>query len=116
MIKLEVDNLDGDLKRIRLAGSLDIDGAEAINLPLTSVATTDKALIVLDLSEVTLMASLGIGVIISCFKAARLRGGNIVIFNPQPAVALVLERTSVNKIIVVATDFQDACNKVRGGL
>jgi anti-anti-sigma factor len=115
MIKLEVDNLEGDIKRIRLTGSLDIEGTEAVNLPLTGLTSTNKVLIVLDLSEVTLMASLGIGLIIRCFKAARLRGGNLVIFNPQPGVALVLERTSADKVITITNDLEQACKKLRDG-
>ena len=113
MVKFEVDNLDNGIKRIRLGGSLDIEGTEKIELQMTTLTSTEKTFIILDLSELTLMASLGIGLIYRCLKAVRLRGGNIVIFNPQPGVSLVLERTNAHKVIAIENDFQQAREKVK---
>src|SRR5260221_13034162 len=69
--------------------------------------------VVLDLSDVSLIASLGIGLIYRSLKPTRLRGGNIVLLNPQPAVALVLERTNAGKVVAILNNIGEACVRVK---
>jgi anti-anti-sigma factor len=113
MVTFESADLDGGIKHIRLGGSLDIQGTEQIDLKMTALTSTGKQFVLLDLSDVSLMASLGIGLIYRCLKAIRLRGGNIVLVNPQPAVALVLERTNAGKVVAIVDDLVTACARVK---
>lgn len=108
MITVHTETLDGEMTLVRLSGSLDIEGTESVELRLTTLTSTGKALVILDLSAVSLLASIGIGLIMRCFKAARLHGGNIVILSPSSGVALVLERSNTNKVIPLAYDLQQA--------
>jgi anti-anti-sigma factor len=72
----------------------------------------ERANVVVDLSEVDFMASVGIGVLVRSYKALKLRGGKMVFLNPQKVVEMVLERTLVNTLIPVCYDLKTACEQV----
>lgn len=54
------------------------------------------------------MASVGIGMIVRSAKALRLRGGELVLLNPQPVVKFVLEKTGINTLIPIVHDMPAA--------
>ena len=61
----------GDTHVIALGGELDLDSAQALDDELSRVEATDAAQIVVDLRELKLIDSVGIGVLLHA--AARLR-------------------------------------------
>jgi len=91
---------------------MDIDGTNQIDLRLSSETSMERANVVVDLSEVDFMASVGIGVLVRSYKALKLRGGKMVFLNPQKVVEMVLERTLVNTLIPVCYDLKTACEQV----
>ena len=72
-----------------------------------SVAT-QGARVVVDLSEVSFLASLGIRSLLVPAKAARARGGDVVLLNPQPRVMEVLTLAGLTGVLKVYTDLADA--------
>jgi anti-anti-sigma factor len=72
----------------------------------------EKASVVVDLSELEFMASVGIGILVQSYKALKLRGGNMVLLNPQKVVELVLESTQINTFIPICHDLKQACDQV----
>jgi anti-sigma B factor antagonist len=107
-MKITVEILSDGIKKIALFGRMDIDGAQSIDLKLTFETAAEKSLVIMDLSNVDFMSSIGIGSIVRSSKSLRLRGGNIVLFNPQPVVTMVLEATQINKIIPICFSLEDA--------
>lgn len=103
-MELTYEDLDDGVRAIRLSGRLDMQGADAIDLKLTSLAATQKAFVVLDLSLVDFCASIGISVIVRTARALSSRGGRLVLLSPTPSVADVLVRTQIDQIIPVFDD------------
>jgi len=110
---MSVEYLSDGLKKINLKGRMDIEGTQAVDLRLSIETSIQKALIIVDLSLVEFMASVGLGVLVRSAKALRLRGGNIVLLSPQPVVALVLEKTRINEVISVYNDLNTASEALR---
>ena len=111
-MELAVERLDNGIKKITLRGKMDIDGTNQIDLRLSAETSVERAFVVVDLSEVDFMASVGIGVLMRSYKALKLRGGKMVFLSPQKVVELVLERTLVNTLIPVYYDLKTACEQV----
>jgi|SRR5215471_18592328 len=108
-MELAYADLENGVRKIDLKGRLDIEGANAIDLKFTSLAATQRAFLVVDLSLVDFIASLGIATLVRSAKAAKLRKGNMVLLNPQPNVAKVLAATKIDSVLPVYLDLDAAC-------
>ena len=100
MEQLELEN---NIVKVTLDGSLDIAGAGDIDLPLSVIAGKhDKVMV--DFSRVSFLASIGIRVLVKAAKAMANRGGKMVVINPNDASRKVLQSTGVNTIIPIVED------------
>jgi anti-anti-sigma factor len=93
---------------ISLRGRLDIEGTQAIDQPLSFATTVQAARVVLDLSQVTFLASIGIRLLMTTARAQALRGGKVVLAAPQPLVRRVLETAGVDQLVPLAPDLAAA--------
>lgn len=94
----------GSTAKIALTGKLDIAGAEVVALPLATLAGGKKGVVV-DLSGVTFLASIGIRHLVSATKTLARKGGKLVLVNPTAAVEEVLVTSGVTDIMpIVDTD------------
>ena len=101
-MEIHFETTSGNIQRIRLTGRMDIEGTGEIEGPLTANATTeDFARIIIDLSEVPYLASIGLGCIVRTAQGVDRRKGKLVLLNPQPLVAKVLGESGVNQRIRV---------------
>ncbi len=99
-MKLDVVDLENDITKITLSGRLDIKGALEIDSEFTAVAEAKKNVVV-DLSDVTFLASLGIRTLIVGAKATANNGGKLVLMNPQPNVEAVLRSSNVDTVMPI---------------
>ncbi len=105
---LTITELENGIKKIALGGRMDMYGTQDIETRLTVAAAVEKANIILDLSDVEFMASIGMGVIIRAANALRMQEGKIVIFNPRPGVRDALEKTLIHTVIPVTDNLESA--------
>lgn len=107
-MELAVHELESDILGIDLAGRMDINGTREIDLKFTALTATRRARILVDLSNVTFIASIGIRTLISNAKAQKLRGGSMVLFKPNNLVEEVLRTTGIDTIIPIVHDIEAA--------
>jgi anti-sigma B factor antagonist len=107
-MELAVHDLDSGILGINLTGRMDISGTQQIDLKFTALTATRRARILVDLSNVTFIASIGIRTLISSAKAQKLRGGSLVLFKPNHQVEEVLRATGIDAIIPIAHDIEAA--------
>ena len=107
-MELAVHDLDSGILRISLSGRMDIIGTQQIDLKFTALTSTRKAQILVDLSNVTFIASIGIRTLITTAKAQKARGGTMVLFKPSDQVEQVLRATGIDSIIPIAHDIEAA--------
>ncbi len=107
----------GATARVVLSGRLDIVGAEVIALPLATLAGAKQNLIV-DMSGVSFLASIGIRHLVSAAKVVSRRGGRLVLLNPTEVVEEALISSGLtNMLPIVRSDSEAdaAIDSVRRG-
>jgi stage II sporulation protein AA (anti-sigma F factor antagonist) len=97
---IAVLELDGDLTKVVLSGRIDIAGAHEIDLPMSVVGGSRRAVIV-DLAGVEFMASLGLRSLVLAAKAIARRQGRMVLLSPNPDVEEVIRTTGVDELIPI---------------
>ena len=93
-----IETPEGPLE-IQLTGRLDAAGAEAIGLRYTAAVVGASQSAIVDLSAVGFVASLGIRLLVSAAKAARLKGRRMVLFAAQPEVQDTFEQAALEQIL-----------------
>jgi anti-anti-sigma factor len=80
-MQLHVASIENGVTKVSLSGRLDVEGALKIDNEFTEIATQNKNVLV-DLSDVPFIASLGIRTLVVGAKAAANNGGKMVSFEP----------------------------------
>jgi anti-anti-sigma factor len=89
----------GDLgKRVTLVGRLDIVGAGKIDTPLKELADS-KTNIVVDMSGVDFIASLGMRSLVQAVKTLLPNARILVLLNPTPVVADALTKAGLHALL-----------------
>lgn len=104
---ISTESMEGGITRVLLDGRLDIQGAAAIDLKMNVLAGSSKFLLV-DLSNVSFLGSMGLRSIVVPAQAVRRRGGKVVLFGPVPLVEEVLKASNIHEIIPVFHDLDAA--------
>jgi anti-anti-sigma factor len=107
-VELVTQQLDHGIIGISLTGRMDIVGTQQIDLKFTAAAATRKAPVLVDMSNVTFLASIGIRTLVNNAKAQKLRGGTMVLYQPTSIVEDVLRSTGIDAIIPITHDMDAA--------
>jgi anti-anti-sigma factor len=99
--------MDGGITRVLLDGRLDIQGAAAVDLRMNVLAGSSKFLLI-DLSNVSFLGSMGLRSIVIPAQAVNRRGGKVALFNPVPMVEEVLKASNIDQIIPIFHDLDSA--------
>jgi len=103
------EDIHSDVRRITLSGRLDTVGSEEIADELASLAATANRGVVVDLSQVTFLSSMGIRALIAAAKARQANGGRLVLLvDGSDVVVRTLEATGIDELIPVYDDQEDA--------
>jgi anti-sigma B factor antagonist len=97
-----------NIRLIKLNGRLDIIGTGAIETKFTGYCAGDNVRVVVDLSDVNFLASIGIRLLMLTAKSLANRGGKMVLLKPTPDVRGVLEITGIPAIIPIYDSFESA--------
>jgi anti-anti-sigma factor len=104
----------GDIRRVALAGRLDSAGVDLIETRFgASIVPAGKHTVV-DLSEVTFLASMGIRMLISTNRSLSRKGGKIALYGASPAVREVIDTVALTDIIPLASSEAEAIGIVTG--
>lgn len=108
-MELTTEQLEDGVEKIVLAGRMDSAGTQSIDLRFTTLTSTRPAQIVVDFSQVSFLASIGIRTLVSGSRALARRGGRMVLASPQPMVEEVLKLGGIDSLIPVYGDVAAAC-------
>ena len=70
-------SLQAGVTLLRLSGELDVQSCPELRPVLDSLATREERDVTVDLSELQLIDSSGVGVLVSLYKRVRARGGTV---------------------------------------
>jgi anti-anti-sigma factor len=101
-MELEVIDAPDNPRVVRLSGRLDAAGADRIGLKFTTAVVAAGQPVLVDLSEVSFIASLGLRLLISSAKGLAAKGAGMAVFGARPEVAELLDQVALDQIVPVA--------------
>jgi len=107
-MEIQYRELDNGIILIKLIGRLDIIGTGEIETKFTGYCAGEKVRVIMDLSGVDFLASIGVRLLILTAKSVASRGGRMVILDPISEVQDVLEITGIPAIIPIYSHLESA--------
>ena len=105
---IEVRSL-GQVKVVKLRGKLSLgDAVERLRADLYELMANGDARIVLDLTEVPIIDSSGIGLLVKSLTSAKQLGGSIRLLNPSKFVIQTLKMIGLLSLFEVFVDPEQA--------
>jgi anti-anti-sigma factor len=102
-MELDMQDAGNDVTKIVLRGRLDTVGVGRIETPF-SAATIRGRHAVVDLSNVTFVASMGIRLFVMTGRNALQRGKKLILFGAQPPVQEVFEHAALAQLVAIVPD------------
>jgi anti-anti-sigma factor len=103
-MRLKVIRADESLKHVALLGRLDIQGVNDIQYEFQQETTVAPRPTVVDLSKVTYIASLGIGMLVSAAKYMERSGAKMVLLRPSALVGKALEASGLGHVMPIVEE------------
>ena len=111
-MNISEENLQGTITKINLSGRMDIEGVAQIETKFAGMCAAPRMAIVVDMSAVPYMSSIGIRALLINAKAVKQRGGKFVLLNPDINVKKVLVSSGIDQLINICDDLSQALVKV----
>lgn len=89
---------------VSLVGGVDFRSVSRLRETLTDPIVEDHDRIIVDLSLLTSIDSLGLGVLVAAWKRARAAGISMVLWRPSSKAAAVLQISRLDRVITVVDD------------
>ena len=105
-VKLQHRSKDG-IAYLTPIGSLDHAAAGELQRQLLAAVDEGETRLALDLAQVSLIDSSGLGTIVAGFKAARAAGGSLVLVNVNRDIQSIIRLTRLDKVLAVCADEQE---------
>lgn len=105
--------MQGDIYKIKLAGRMDIEGVSKIETTFSGMTASPRMAIIVDMSAVPYMSSIGIRALLMNAKAVAKRGGKFTLLSPEQNVRKVLLTSGIDRIISICDDLDTAVAKVK---
>ncbi|MGE3776868.1 MAG: anti-sigma factor antagonist [Pirellulaceae bacterium] len=103
-----------DISFLVLEGRLDADGVAELEQPFAEAVLGRGLSTVVDMSGVSFMSSLGIGMLFDNTKKLKKAGGKLVLLSPRGMVETVLKTSKMDKLMPLVYDLQEAVRMVGG--
>ena len=108
-MSISYEDVASDLRRIVISGRLDMPGTDSVAAQLAELTAAPKKAVIVDLSQLKFLASIGIRALISSAKDVQKRGGKMaLVVNKASTVMMSLEATGVDELIPVFASGADA--------
>lgn len=105
-------NVEG-IDIVSLAGRLVMADVPQVRQKLLATVEQGSGKVVLNLADVGFMDSSGLSVLISVFKATRLKNGDVALLNLSPTVRSLIELTRLQQVFSIFDDEAAALARLR---
>jgi anti-anti-sigma factor len=113
---MEIQHSDvGNVRKIMLTGRMDAPAVDRVETKFSALIVPQGRNTIVDLREVTFLASMGIRMLISTARALSRKGGKLVLFGATQGVADVIETAALTDIIPLAATESEAMGLVTAG-
>ncbi|MDE0267473.1 MAG: STAS domain-containing protein [Acidimicrobiaceae bacterium] len=92
---------------LKVSGDLDVESSPEVRQAVIAEVASGARWIILDLSNVQFVDSLGIGVVVGALKRIRQRGGDMRLIRPESRIWRIFEICAINKIMLYSDNIDD---------
>jgi anti-anti-sigma factor len=110
-VELLIEQLGPTVTKAAPVGRWDVVGAAAIELRLSALAGSGRSLII-DMTQVSFLSSMGIRSIVMSAKAVALRNAKLVLMSPDQRVELVLTSTGIETLAPICQGLDAALTSI----
>ena len=107
-MNLHLDLRSDGVSIIQPQGRLDLLTAPAVKQRIVAAVADGYTRLLIDLAGVTFIDSSGLGVLLGSLKAARLAGGDLHIARATEQARVILELTTLDRILKPYSSVEDA--------
>jgi anti-anti-sigma factor len=107
-MQIDHEPLDDLVLKINLSGRMDAAGSTEIHDTLAVLTAPPANAVIVDLTKVEIITSVGIRTLLLNAKALQSRGGRMVLLNPGASITKVLEISGIDRVIGVFRDVETA--------
>ena len=105
---IELVDAGPDFTNIALSGRVTLDEIGDLDHEFTRQTVVRRKPVLVDLSKVDFMASIGLRILITAAKALSKHNAKMVLYKPQPEVEKVLKTSGFDNIMPIEHDFEKA--------
>ena len=102
------DSGDEVVSRVALLGMLDMLAVGKIETRLMAATVARGRHTIVDLSELTFIASIGMGVLVTAYKGLKRKGARLVLLNPRSEVEAAFITSRLVEIMPIARSEAEA--------
>ena len=107
-MELQFTQMENGIRLIKLIGQLDIKGVGDVETKFVGYTAGREVPVMVDLSGVTYLSSVGIRLLLWTAKAVIENAGRFVMLSPLPLVADVLDVSGMKNVIPIYSDYDAA--------
>lgn len=111
-VQLNYHEIESRIGYVCLTGRLDVRNVPQIEQIFEFMTTAQKKPVIVDLTGVDLMNSIGLGMLISNANALKLHGVRMILLNPQRRVERVIRIACVDELLPIVKDMDEALRKI----
>lgn len=110
---MEVNIIDETktLSTITISGDLDGDSLPRLGDAVDDLQARGVVHVILDLSEMHFMSSLGLGLIVETSQTLKEKGGTLSLVCQRPRLLNEFEQTHLNEVVSIYTNLDEAVKK-----
>jgi|ERR1044071_2729360 len=105
--------IEPNIVHVSLKGRLDVRHVPSIQDEFERITTSGKKPVIVDLSGVTLMNSVGLALLIENANALRVCQIPMILLNPGPRVERVIRIACVDQFLPIVYDLNEALRKIK---
>jgi anti-anti-sigma factor len=111
-MKMRHEQSESGIGTIYLSGRMDILGVQKIELRFTTLTATQRKSVIVDLSDVELLVSVGLGLLIRNANTLKAHGKIMVLLKPQSRVERVIEIAGLHELLPIEHDSAEAQKRI----
>jgi anti-sigma B factor antagonist len=113
-LECKFEEIHSGIGRVYLAGRLDVPGVNEVQLKFPVYASTQRGPVIVDLSEVTLITSMGLGMLLTNARTLKSHGARMVLLSPPADVEKVINMACVAEYLPIEHDLSIALRRLNG--
>ncbi len=101
---------EGDITVLSLKGDLEINSVSEIKDFVANLCNNKKTKLVIDLSEIELVDSMGLGVLVGSHLMMQEKGGWMVLVGLHGQPETIMFKTKMNRLLKISSSLAEAAN------